>query len=299
MLRTALVLWMALVASMIACKEGHMVGSAGRGAKPTAWKEITVPGVELFVLVEPGPPHRATGAARVEGSPAMLHAKPAFDAARAKSGDDPTVLATLAMLFLDEHVAGKQPWLRIAGPRAPEQQAIATQPRLSGDTLEYWREHEQTDDLVRCRVSLKEGTVVCELGSGLVHAGRMTADPAGTIDADLQADDIYLRIRGIRALEATGDEPARERLRDLALDQHHYSVRAAATESLGKLRGAGLVETLSRILLHDGHADVRRTAAIALGRHRDPAGREALQRAATADADVTVQVEARKVLDAR
>ncbi len=275
-----------------------MVGSAGRGAKPTVWKEITVPGIELFVLVEPGPPHRATGAARVDGSPAMLHGKRAFDAARAKSGDDPTVLATLAMLFLDENVAGKQPWLRSAGPRAPAQQAIATPPKLSGDTLEYWRAHEQLDDLVRCRVALKDGTVACELGGGLVHAGRMAADPAATIDADLQADDIYVRIRGIRALEAKGDDPARDRLRDLALNQQHYSVRAAATESLGKLRGAGLVETLSRILLHDGHADVRRTAAIALGRHKDPAGREALQRASTGDADVTVQVEARKALDA-
>src|SRR5215212_4266284 len=152
-LPAVLALWVGAFALLIACNEGHKkMGSPPFESKSSPWNELTLPGVELSVEHETSPPHRSRASARVDGGP-KLYGKDAFDATRAKAGADPTALATLAMLFLDEGVAGKKPWTAPVGPQVPDQQAIARPPALSGDTVVYWRSHAQLADLVRCRVT--------------------------------------------------------------------------------------------------------------------------------------------------
>jgi hypothetical protein len=141
-LTAAFVLWIGALALSTACNEGNKKMASPRfESKSSPWNELAVPGVELYVEHETVRPHRARGSARVDGSSTKLHGKEAFDAARARAGDDPAALAALAMLFLDEDVAGKKPWTGPVGPQVPEQQAIARPPALSGDTLVYWRFH--------------------------------------------------------------------------------------------------------------------------------------------------------------
>jgi hypothetical protein len=265
-------------------------------SKSSPWTELTVPGVELYVEHETVRPHRARGSARVDGSSTKLFGKEAFDAVRARAGNDPAALATLAMLFLDEDVAGKKPWTAPVGPQVPEQQAIARPPALSGDTLVYWRFHAQLADLVRCRVSLPGGSVACELGGDVLAAERVAASPADAAKQYLASDNVHERIRGIEALGQVGTDGAREQLIDLALNKHDPRERQAAVTVLGKTGGAGVVAALGRVLLHDQYADVRQAAAMALGELRDPAGRDALERAASGDANGRVQVLAAEAL---
>jgi hypothetical protein len=50
-----------------------------------------------------------------------LRGKEAFDAVRARIGNDPIALATLPMLFLDDGVAGRKPWTQPSGDHARDQ----------------------------------------------------------------------------------------------------------------------------------------------------------------------------------
>jgi HEAT repeat protein len=65
---------------------------------------------------------------------------------------------------------------------------------------------------------------------------------------------------------------------------------------LAKTGGAGVVAALSRVLLYDKFDQVREAAATALGDLRDPAGRDALQRAESGDADIRVRKLATEAL---
>lgn len=280
---------------LTACNEGHKKMTPpppSYDSKSKPWTELAIPGVQLYLDHDSAPPYRSRASARIDGTSGTLTGKAAFDAARAKAGNDPVALATLAMLFLDEDVAGKLPWTRPTGSATPpEQQAIAKPPALDGDTLVYWRLHVQLADLVRCRVALSAGTVACQLGGDVLHAERVGANPADAAKKYLASDNVHDRLRGIEALGQVKDAPARAQLVDIALNQHDPRERAAAVTVLGKTGGgAGVVEALSRVLLYDQYPDVRQAAATALGELRDPAGRDALQRAANGDADGRVQV---------
>lgn len=290
-------LWVGASVLVIACNEGDKK-MPPFGSKSTApWNELQIPGVELSLETEKAPPYRSWGAARIDGSGGLLHGKPAFDAVRARAGGDPTTLATLAMLFLDDGVAGRKPWTRpLGGSVPPDQEAIARPPALSGDTLVYWRAHVQLADLVRCQASLASGEVTCELASQLAQAQRVAGDPAGAARDDLASDNVNIRIRGIQALGHVGDDHAREQLIDLALNAYDPRERSAAVEVLGKTGGTGVAAALGRVLLYDRFDQVREAAATALGELRDPAAREALQRAETGDADARVQVLAADAL---
>src|SRR3954463_4899436 len=112
-----------------------------------SWNELAIRGVEIILDRSSAAPFRAWAGARLDGAGRELRGKAAFDAVRARAGDDPTTLATLAMLFLEDGVAGNKPWIRPDGPQVRDQQAIAGPPALSGDTLVYWRFHEQLADL--------------------------------------------------------------------------------------------------------------------------------------------------------
>jgi len=200
------------------------------------------------------------------------------------------------MLFLDEGVAGKKPWTQPGGGRPPDQQATARPPAVSGDALVYWRAHAQLADLVRCRVSLSSGEVACQLGGDVLQAERVAADPAAAARDYLSSTDVETRTRGIEALGQVGDERARKQLIDLALNAYDPRERKAAAAVLGRTAGAGVVDALARVLLHDRYDEVRQVAATALGELRDPAARDALERAASGDANGRVQVLAAEAL---
>ena len=296
-------LWLGALAPLTACNEGHKkmapppppttTTTTTDSSKASPFPGLSIPGVELYV--EHDEAHRPRGSARVDGG-ARLRGKEAFDAVRAKAGGDPTTLATLAMLLLDEDVAGKQPWTAPGGAAAPEQQAIAKPPALSGDTLVYWRAHAQLADLVRCRVTLSTGKVACELGGDVLAAERTGADPAAAAKQYLASDNVNERLRGIEALGKVPGDPARDQLIEIALNQYDFRERAAACTVLGKRGGSGVAASLSRVLLYDQYPEVRQAAATALGELGDPAGRDALQRASTGDANGRVQVLAAEAL---
>jgi HEAT repeat protein len=292
----AFVLWIAALSLSAACSEGDKKMPPFGSKSSSSWNELSVPGVELLLETEQASPYRSWGAARIDGARADLRGKEAFDAARARAGNDPTALATLAMLFLDDGVAGKKPWTQPGGARSPEQQAIARPPALSGDTLVYWRAHAKLADLVRCRVSLSSGTVTCELGGDVLQAERVAKDPAGTARQDLASSDLQTRTRGIEALGRIGDDHARAQLIELALNAYEREERRVAVTVLAKVGGAGVVATVSRVLLFDRSEEVRQAAATTLGALHDPAARDALTKAASGDADARVQVLASDAL---
>lgn len=267
------------------------------GEEATPWRGfLQVPGMQLFVLSDSA--KRTRGAARIAGQSGMLRGKPAFDEARKRIGDsDPAALAALSMFFLEEDVAGQKPWTSIEVPdRVPEQQAIAAPPRLSDGVLEYWRFHAQLADMVRCRLTMSSGEVTCELGTAILRERELAQDPMAAVDKDLQANDIYLRMRAIDTLAQLDTDEAHQKLIELALDQKHYKVREAAVKALGKTGGKGVVAALSRVLLFDGHQKVRLAAAAALGALRDPGAREALEKAAKGDGNELVRAEAKRAL---
>lgn len=260
------------------------------------WNELKVRGVEFLLETEKSSPYRSWGAARVDGSH-VLHGKEAFDATRTRVDNDATVLATLAMLFVDDGVAGKKPWTQPSGGSTPpEQEAVAKPPALSGDTLVYWRDHVQAADLVRCRLSLSSAEVVCEIGSQVLQAERVAKDPAGTAKQDLASDNIVIRTRGIEALGKVGDAQSREQLIDIALNAYQPEERRVAVTVLARTAGAGVVAALSKVLLHDKFDEVREAAATALGDLRDPAARDALKQAEAGDTDIRVRALATEAL---
>ena len=290
-IQAALVLWIGAFALLAACNEGDKKMPPFGSKSSASWNELTVPGMELFLEAEKTSPYRSWGAARVDGSRSYLRGKEAFDAARTRVGNNPTALATLSMLFLEEGVAGKKPWTQpTGGAMGPDQEAIAKPPTLSGGNLIYWRPHAQLADLVRCRVSLSSGDVACELGGDVLFAERVAKDPAGAAKKYLASDNLYTRTRGIEALGHVGDDHAREQLIDIALNAYEREERRVAVTVLGKTGGAGVVAALSRVLLYDRFDEVREAAATALGDLRDPAARDALQRAESGDADIRVRV---------
>lgn len=292
----AFILWIGALVASTACSEGDKKMPPFGSKTSAPWTEIKVPGVELFLETEKSQPYRSWGAARVDGG-ALLHGKDAFEATRSRAAGDATALATLAMLFIDDGVAGRTPWTRPTGGGRPrDQEAIAKPPALSGDALVYWRAHVQMADLVRCHLTLSSGELVCESGRDLVQATREAKDPAAAAKEDLASDDINVRTRGIETLGKIGDDRARAQLIDLALNAYQPEERRVAVTVLARVGGAGVVAAVSRVLLLDKFDEVREAAATALGELRDPAGREALQRAEGSDADIRVRVLATEAL---
>lgn len=291
--RAARTLWTLGVGTLVvlaACSEGDKKMPPFGSKSSTPWTELKVSGVELSLETEKASPYRSWGAARVDGARSALHGKEAFDATRGRVGNDATALATLAMLFLDQGVAGKQPWTKPSGGATPpEQEAIAKAPALSGDTLVYWRDHAQTADLVRCRLTVSSGDLSCEIGSKVLQEERTAQDPAGAAQADLASDNLVVRLRGIEALGKVGDDAAREKLIDLALNAYQPQERQTAVTVLATVGGKGVVAAVGRVLLYDKFDEVREAAATALGTLGDPAARDALQRAEGGDADIRVR----------
>ena len=285
----------AALAQVTACNEGPKK-MPSPAFEATSWREFAIPGVEIILDNANASPSRSWGVARLDGSTRELRGKAAFDAVRTRAGNDPTVLATLAMLFLDDGVSNHKPWTKPDGPQVQDQQAIARPPELSGDTLVYWRFHAQLADLVRCKLGLRSGEIACELGGDVLQAERMGKDPAAAARQYLASDSASDRARGVQALGEIGDDHARQQLREIAINGRDPRERKAAVKALGKTGGTDAVATLSRVLLEDKFDEVRQLAATLLGELHDPAARDALERAVNGDSDVRVQVLAAQAL---
>jgi hypothetical protein len=290
------VVWVGGFALIAACNEGDKK-MPPFGSKSSSWNELRVPGVELVLETEKSAPYRSAGAARIDGG-GLVRGKDAFDATRTRVGGDAAALATLAMLFIDDGVAGRKPWTQpsASGSTPQDQEKVARPPAVSGDSLVYWRLHVQLADLVRCTVAMSAGTVSCESGRDLVQADRVAKDPAGAANQDLASDNIEVRLDGIRALGRAGDDASRKRLIEIALNAYQPRERTVAVQVLSKIGGADVVDAIGRALLHDKFDEVREAAATALGDLHDAAGRDALQRAESGDADIRVRVLATEAL---
>ena len=280
MIRRFVLTGLAVIA--LGCEKGHTMPS-----QPQPWTDFAVPGIDIFVEYSSagGTAHDSvpvSGMARMNGR--TLRGKEAFDAVRAKTGDDPKKLAALAILFLDS-AADTHLWTHAI---TADQQAVATPPQLSGDTLEYWRTSKQTADLMRCRASLKLGKVTCESGYDVAHAMRLAKDPSATVKDELASDNIEVRIQGIADLGTLGGDAARTQLISIELNANQGRERIAAINAVAKLGGPGVVDALTRSLLHDGYAEARQAAAEALGNLHDKSARPALEQARDHDADAGV-----------
>jgi len=286
---------LALVLVVLGCEKGLAMPT-----KSQPWTQFAVPGFDLFIeRSSTGVTHDsvpARGVARV--GKRELRGKEAFDSVRAKVGDsDPTRLAWLAILFLEDNVADTQLWTHVVGGAyPPAQEAVATVPRLTGDILEYWRFTKQTAGLVRCRVALKLGTVSCELGGEVAHAQQLAKDPAAFVKAELASSDVEVRIQGIRDLGTLRTDAARAELIDRALNGYLGRERITAAAALGQVGGPGVVDALGKMLLHDSYPEARQAAAEALGNLHDAAARPALEQARDHDANGRVQVLADEAL---
>lgn len=273
------------------------MGWTPKGAQASPWDgPAAIPGLELYV-VRSGE-RRSWGAAREPGASGYLRGKPAFDAARARArSDDPALLAALSMLFLEDDVAGKKPWIapETSSP-APEEQAIASPPSLAGDLLTYWRDHVQLANMVRCQANLADGTVQCELGTKILRERALAEDPMAVLEKDLAADDIHRVMGGIEKLSELGTPESVARIRGMALNEPNFRLRVAAVEAIEEHPGDEVTATLSRVLLFDGYPEVRRAAAQVLGRQGDPAARKALEKAAAGDGDERVRSSAKHAL---
>ena len=251
-----------------------MPPSTGASGSLSPWNGLKVPGMELFLQRDVSghdavPVH---GVARITGSGALLTGRAAFDAARSRSGDDPTTLATLAMLFLDDGGAGGTPWSAITHTKPPEEEALATPPRLVGTTLEYWRSHSMLNSLLRCRLTLGSGEVSCELAGELLHQQQLSADPYKVIEQELAADNTSMWRKAVADLVSIGDDKARKRLIEIALSAYWPEQRIAAVEGLGKLPGPGVVEALQRSRQLDKSPEVSLTAARVLEQLKQGSG---------------------------
>src|SRR3954466_8402494 len=110
---------------------GYAVATASCGGHDKRpWNELAIPGVELYLEVETRPPYRQSGVATVSGR--TLYGKAAFDAVRPRAASDAPALPTLAMLLLDDGVAGQKPWTQpLGGARPADEEAIAVPPAVS------------------------------------------------------------------------------------------------------------------------------------------------------------------------
>lgn len=242
----------------------------------------TAAGVEVFVVSGQDVP--AYGAAVLAGS--ALTGANAWHTARL-GVTDAEELARLACTLLD--AAGTEPWTELVPGRLPEQQALAAPPTLVGSELVYWRFHEQLDELLRVTVALsgsvRERVFANELGGG---------DDLGATLADLEADDLTLRVAALGVLAYSEDAEACVAVARAVRDQAHPTVRAAAVKLIERCHDEP-VAVLAWALAQDESAEVRMAAARALS-HFPEEGRQALEAAAQGDPDAAVQGIARAAL---
>ena len=109
-------------------------------------------------------------------------------------------MAGLAMLLVDDGVAGNDPWTA-PGSYSKEENAVAKVPSIRGDVFEYWRRHEQLPSLMRVRLNLSTGTIDLAFADDIWREQQMATDPWSPIERDLASDSYDVALRGIRELE--------------------------------------------------------------------------------------------------
>ncbi len=277
------------VVGLGACTEGRHMAWPPSG-KLTKWEQGSVPGMTFYERATG--PHQSQGIARVDGKSGYLTGMKAFDEARKRLGDhDLVLLARLAMLLVNEGVAGDDPWTG-PGRFTEEEDRVAKPPSISGDVFEYWRRHEQLPNLMRARLNLATGAIDLESADKIARGQAMASDPWPVIERDLGSDSYDVALRGIRELEALGTPKARERLQKEALGNKDYSVREGAVLAVSRLGGDGALDTLLHAVTSDASGDVRKAAVKALVELGDPKALDTLRKVANSDSEPTVQAEA-------
>lgn len=259
--------------------------AAAPTAEASAGREdesVTVPGRVIRVTDHPG------GAeARLTGDDgAALTGAEAFHAARKAIGEpDPEALARLAMLFLEDGVAGADPWTAAAPFGEGDQKALAHAPRREGGAVVYWRLHRQRADLVRVTLDVEAATVQTTDANEIERADE---DPLAAARADLTSDNLSIRKRGLATL-AQSDDPAAHTLLYGQLTEGPAPARAAAAEVVATRSDDAATAALVKAVKTDADVGVRRAALLGLrGRTSDDV-KAALLHVAANDADQTLK----------
>lgn len=264
-------------------------GRPARAVHPDA-----IPGIELL-RVDTVP--EATGAACEVATGRLLQGQEGFRRAASLVGDDPTALALLSSMLLEEPgVAGRtvhtDPVTAGGGDTAP------SPPIIDGRRLIYWRVDKTLDNDVRVTVDLDTLTVDTALDTTIAADAAAPTDPIERARLELQDADLSQRLAGVARLDGLQSSAADQLLVQVLLEDEHWQVRKEVARRLGQRQPppAGAIDALCRSLLLDGTAEVRGQAATALGSIGDPRAREQLQAAAARDGDPGVRALATAAL---
>lgn len=266
-----------------AMKQDEPAAQADEASAAREVKSVTVPG-RVIRVVDSGP---GDVEARLTGDDgAALTGAAAFHAAREAIGaPDPEALARLAMLFLEDGVAGADPWTAAAPFGEGDQKALAHPPRREGGAVVYWRLHRQRADLVRATLDVEAATVKTTDANEIE---RTSEDPLAAAQADLASDNLSIRKRGLSTL-AQSDDPAAHALLYRQLTEGPAPARAAAAEVVATRTDDAATAALVEAVKSDADVAVRRAALIGLrGRTSDDV-KAALLHVAANDADQTLK----------
>lgn len=262
------------------------------GADVATFREVPVEGIDLYVVTEE---RRPRGVARV--GERSLTGPAAFEVV-VDALDDPAAaeLAALSMLFLEDGVAGRNPWTTAKSGAVPsDQQALVEAPRVDADRLVYWRLHEQTADLVRVEIDLSTLEASTRRARAILEE-RDPRDPVEIAREEIVADALPTIRKGIGRLVEEGSPRALALVLDLVANHQAAVVRAAAVEALADEKPAQGVQVISQRLTDDPDDDVRLAAARTLEAWSDPASAEVLEQAAEHDDSAAVRATAKRAL---
>jgi HEAT repeat protein len=105
----------------------------------------------------------------------------------------------------------------------------------------------------------------------------ITEDSLSALRGTLDSGDLGVRLAGLRALAAVGDEGSAERMRAVAADSDEdLLARRVAVRAIGTVRHRESIDFLGSLLRTGDQPPLRREAARALARFRHSAAAEAL-----------------------
>lgn len=249
---------------------------APRGAE-VAPAELTVPGVELFVVTGPAPAGEGeyTGGTLVGVAAGKLVEGRALVQAVIAAEPAPLLLARIALWVAQRDSEG--PILEAATTRA-HKQAKVTGPAIKGKQLRFWVETTEAPTI------LEVGTLDLATGALELEPQPMARDAAlANAAATLDGAAVTRHPGAIRTLiAACAEQKPRQVLLSAAARHPRDRTRVAILQQIHKC-GDAVVAPLISLMESDRSAMVRPEAASALGRIGDSRARPALARAARGD----------------
>ncbi len=250
---------------------GHNVGAV----------EITIPGVDVFMVTPPdGPAPPADGVrpyaiVAVAGGPGgKIHERDEVMRAAIAATRDAAALARLALL-----VSRKQGELLLGATTDEQRKAKVTAPAIAGNAVEFW---VWTTGVGRM---LERGRL--DLATGAVAYGPPPVgqdDAVANAIAALAGTSVSMHAMALKTLggACASDPKARQALLDTLAGHTRDDTRAAAADAAPACGAAG-VDALIKAMEQDRSNTVRWKAATALGAIGDAKARPALEKAAKSD----------------